>query len=319
VIEAPGAPTSSDPGVRVPGDSEAVMGVDGMRVLLATDGSEEALAATEWLLTFPVPRSSTVRVLAVASLAHVLPTEPESAGKYRQDLFARAGRIVREARDTLIRRWVAVEERVTEGEPREEIVRMADDWPADLVVLGARGLRPVQRALLGSVSTAVVRHVHCTVLVMRGRRRGLGRIVLGVDGSLDSLRAAAFVGSLPLDAGLRLTMVGAVVPPPGLPAPELASAPLFLDEALARWQAEVERAIDNAGASFTADMVKIERRVPIGQAGEEIVSAAKAVGADLIVVGARGHGAFKRLLLGSVSEYVLHHAGCPVLIVRGRQ
>ena len=77
-----------------------------MRVLLATDGSEEALAATEWLLTFPLPRSSAIRVLAVASLAHVLAAGPESARQYRQHLFAHAGRIVREARDTLIRRWV---------------------------------------------------------------------------------------------------------------------------------------------------------------------------------------------------------------------
>ena len=63
---------------------------------------------------------------------------------------------------------------------------------------------------------------------------------------------AAFVASLPLDPELRLTMVGVVVPPPRLPAPELASAPLFLDEALNRWQAEVERALESAGASFTA-------------------------------------------------------------------
>jgi nucleotide-binding universal stress UspA family protein len=63
----------------------------------------------------------------------------------------------------------------------------------------------------------------------------------------------------------------------------------------------------------------IERRVLIGQAGEEIVSTANALGADLIAVGARGYGTFKRLLLGSVSEYVLHHAECPVLVVRQRR
>ena len=207
---------------------------------------------------------------------------------------------------------------MAEGDPREEIVRMADAWPADLVVLGARGLRPLQRALLGSVSTAVVHHVHCPVLVVRGRRRGLRTIVLGVDGSPDSLGAAGFLGSLPLDPGLRVTLLGVVVPPPVLPAAELATGPLFLDKALTQWEGEVERALDRIGATFKAEGVVIERRVLIGQAGEEIVSTANAVGADLVVVGARGHGAFKRLLLGSVSEYVLHHAECPVLVVRGR-
>jgi nucleotide-binding universal stress UspA family protein len=289
-----------------------------MRVLLATDGSEQALAATEWLLTFPLPRSTTVRVIAVASLAYVLPARLESTRQDRRGPYEHAARIASEARATLVRCRAAVEARVAEGDPREEIVRMADAWPADLVVLGARGLRPLQRALLGSVSTAVVRHVQCPVLVMRERRRGLRTIVLGVDGSPNCLGAAGFLGSLPLDPGFRLTLVGVVVPPPVLPAPELATGPLFVDEALTQWQREVERALDSAGSTFKPEGVAIERRVLIGQAGEEIVSTANAVGADLVVVGARGHGAFKRLLLGSVSEYVLHHAECPVLVVKGR-
>jgi nucleotide-binding universal stress UspA family protein len=289
-----------------------------MRVLLATDGSEGALAATDWLLTFPLPRSSTVRVFAVAPLTPARPAEHEGAATHGRHLYEHIRLIANGARHVLLGRWPDVEERVAQGDAREEIVRTARDWSADLVVLGARGLRPLQRALLGSVSTAVVHHVHCPVLVVRGRARGLRAIALGVDGSPDSRAAAAFLGSLPLEAGLRLILVGAVVPPPVLPAAELATGPLFLDEALTRWQAEAERALDGVAASFNAETASIERRVPIGQAGEEIVRIANAVGADLIAVGARGHGAFKRLLLGSVSEYVLHHAECPVLVVRRR-
>jgi nucleotide-binding universal stress UspA family protein len=291
----------------------------GMRVLMATDGSEEALAASSWLLTFPLPESSIVRVFAVASLARDMAADREGAEEYRRRWSERTGSIASATRETLRRRWAGVEERVAEGDAREEIVRMADEWPADLVVLGARGLNPVQRALLGSVSIAVVRHTHCPVLVVRGRRRGIRTIVLGVDGSPDSLSAASFVGSLPLDPGHRLTLVAAVPPPPVPPAFELGSSALFLDETLTRWQTEAERVLESVAASFKKEVATIERRAPVGQPGEEIVSTANAVGADLIAVGARGHGTFKRLLLGSVSEYVLHHAECPVLVVRPRR
>lgn len=289
-----------------------------MRVLLATDGSEAARAATEWLLTFPLPTASTIRALTVASLNHARPAVLESAEGLRHTLHERAGAIVSEARDTLARRWAAVEGRVADGDAREEIIRMAEDWHADVVVLGARGLTPLKRALLGSVSTAVVRHAHCPVLVVRGRHQGLRTIVVGVDGSPDSLGALAFLGSLPLDPQVQLTLVGAVPPPPLPASPELGAGPLFLDETLARWEAEAERALEGAAASFKGKVVTIVRRVLIGPAGEEIVGNAHAVGADLIVVGARGLGAFQRLLLGSVSEYVLLHAECPVLVVRGR-
>src|SRR6266545_3935581 len=112
------------------------MSIDGMRVLLATDGSEEVLAVIDWLLTFPLPRSSTVRVFVVVSLVPIPPAELEGAREYRRRLSERTGLIVSAARDTLARRWVNAEERVVEGDAREEIVRMADDWPADLVVLG---------------------------------------------------------------------------------------------------------------------------------------------------------------------------------------
>ena len=290
-----------------------------MRVLLATDGSDAARAATDWLLTFPLPTASAIRVLTVASLEHARPGILESAQALRQTLQERAGVIVGEARDALTRRWAEVESCVADGDAREEIIRMAEEWHADLVVLGARGLTPLKRALLGSVSTAVVRHAHCPVLVVRGRPQGLREIVVGVDGSPDSLGAVAFLGSLPLDPQAQLTLVGAVVvPPPLLASPEMGAGPLFLDETLARWEAEAERALETAAASFKGKVATIARRVLIGPAGEEIVGNAHAVGADLIVVGARGLGAFTRLLLGSVSEYVLLHAECPVLVVRGR-
>ena len=77
------------------------------------------------------------------------------------------------------------------GRPDTEIVRVAEEVGAGLVVLGSRGLGPVRRAVMGSVSLSVVHHAHSSVLVVRGEDGGLpGRILLALDGSEQSRVAA---------------------------------------------------------------------------------------------------------------------------------
>jgi len=288
-----------------------------MRVLLATDGSEEAIAARDWLLTFPLPTSGTVRVLAVATLPPTPPPELVSLTEYRRDIAERARLVARETRGVLVTRWAAVEEHVTEGDAREEIVRMAEEWPADLVVVGARGLTPLKRMMLGSVSTSLVRYAPCPVLVVKGRRRGLRTAVVAVDGSAPSLHALSFFASMPLDPHVEVRLMAVVEPPVLVTTPEIAGAASPLDRALSEGQAEAEQMLGRLEADIKQDILAVHRRVAVGRAGEEIARAANAPGVDLVVVGARGRGTFTRLLLGSVSEYVVHHAECPVLVVRG--
>lgn len=282
-----------------------------MRVLLATDGSEEAVAAAEWLPTFPLPTSALVRVLAVAQL----PPARDGMRELRHRLLDQARQIVREARAVLIRRWPSVEEKVSAGDPRVEIVQAAEDLAADLVVLGGRGLTPLRRVLLGSVSTTVVRHAPCPALVVKGRPRSLRTALLAVDGSADSLQAVRFFATLPLDRGLRLRLLSVVEVPIMATGPETSGGLPPLDQLLRDWQAQAEETLRGIEADFKEKVAAIESGVVVGRAGEQIVSAAS--DADLVVIGARGLGAFGRLLLGSVSEYVLHHAACPVLVVRG--
>jgi nucleotide-binding universal stress UspA family protein len=281
-----------------------------MRVLLATDGSEEAVAAGEWLLSFALPASAVVRVLSVAQLPPA-----RQATELRHRLLERARQITREAHAGLARRWPSAEEKVSAGDPREEIMRAAEDLAADLVVLGARGLTLLRRILLGSVSTAVVRHAPCSVLVVKGRPHSLRTVLLAVDGSADSFRAVRFLAALPLDPGLRLRLLSVVEMPLIATGPETASGLTPLDQMLRDLQVQAEETLRRIEADFKGRVAAIESGVVVGRAGEEIVNAAN--DADLVVIGARGLGAFGRLLLGSVSEYVLHHAACPVLIVRG--
>lgn len=290
-----------------------------MRVLVATDGSEDAKAATEWFREFPLPPESELRVLTAAPYPYAVPDIPPALSD-TDALLEAARHAAEEGRAVLAHRWRDPAVLAVEGDPRDVIVRTADEWPADLIVVGARGLGAIKGFLLGSVSKTVVRHASCPVLVVKGRPHLLRKAVIAIDGSPDSLAAARFFASLPLDRGMDVHLL-AVVRPPSLPvaAPEIPTANLWtaFDDMIRERKAELAGVLANVENDFRGRVKSIERSVVIGHPAEEIWRAAGEANVDLVVVGARGLGPLKRLLLGSVSEAVLHHVPCPVLVVKG--
>jgi nucleotide-binding universal stress UspA family protein len=288
-----------------------------MRVMLATDGSTHAIAATEWLKNSPLPASAELMVTAVAERRTAM--LEISAAESERAATDRAWRVAEDARERLHGRWPTAAVRVVHGDPREQIPAVAEQWSADLVVIGARGLGAVKRLVLGSVSTAVVHAVHCAVLVVKDSHAGpIDTIILvAVDGSPDSLAAARFVGEL--DAVPRVRLLAVVEPPyvprsaPGVVAPSLRAA---ASELVAERRAEQEHVLSQVATDLRRTAGSVTTAVVIGRPGEEIVKAANEPEVGLAVVGARGFGAIKRALLGSISEHVLHEAGCPVLIVK---
>lgn len=289
-----------------------------MRVLLATDGSDDARAATTWLTQFPLPAGSRVRIVTVVSLptaALDLPTVRDFLSGLRED----AQRAAETAREALAARFPDAEVQVVEGDARQAILRAAEGWPADLVVLGARGLGTVAGFLLGSVSLSVARHAPCSVLVVKGGARGLGGALLAVDGSEHARAAAAFLAGLPLDPAVVVTLVGVVeVPPYPATTPRFASGMVrqAINDIVKERRTLLEQAQAQVAALFEGVVEKVERQVLTGRPAETLCGAAVAPGVDLVVMGARGVGALKRLLLGSVSEGVLRHVDRPVLIVK---
>src|SRR5262249_60944821 len=110
----------------------------------------------------------------------------------------RSSDLVDEARARLAPRGFDMETDGVIGSPKDEILRIARERNADLVVLGARGLGRIKRFLLGSVSLAVARHATCPVLVVKGQPRKLGSVLVGMDGSENSFQALRFLLSMPL-------------------------------------------------------------------------------------------------------------------------
>jgi nucleotide-binding universal stress UspA family protein len=288
-----------------------------MRVLLATDGSDDARRATTWLQELPLPAGTSFRVLAVAhgprSALDIPPVR-----EFNRALME-ATRRTAEAASAPLAKKGSVEIRALDGEPRETIIREASDWPADLTVVGARGLGAVGRFLMGSVSTGVLHAVPGAVAVVRGEARAPRRVLLACDGSPDAFEAVRFLAALPLGPDTSVRLLGVVTPPPVPPTgPEMLALPwpptmdAFIDEQRAALDGVLTRAAEMLRGRTGA----VERSVVLGQPAAEILTAAEEPGVDLVVIGARGLGLLGRLVLGSVSDRVVHHAPCPVLVVK---
>lgn len=139
-------------------------------------------------------------------------------------------------------------------------------------------------------------------------------ILAGVDGSKESLEAARFAQGLAEQTGAVLTYLFSIEPPQVIPVGPLSG---YVTTSVPRSEDDLKRArvfLDELVAE--RPQVKASTRVELGEPSESICEVAHQLGVDLIVVGARGLGAGRRFLLGSVSDRVVHHAGCPVLVVR---
>ncbi len=139
-------------------------------------------------------------------------------------------------------------------------------------------------------------------------------IMVGVDGSKPSVEACHFAMNLATQTGAQLTFVFVIETPQVIPVGPLSgyvtTSPARSEDEMRKAEAIVEQiAKEQPG-------LKVTTRVELGEPVDTLCDVAKNLKVDLLVVGARGHNAAQRFLLGSVSDRVVHHAPCPVLVVR---
>lgn len=181
---------------------------------------------------------------------------------------------------------------------------------ASLLVLGRHQRSAAARMVVGSVVSAALHHVDCPVAVVPDTWEGArpsGRVLVGVDGDGASDDALAWAAGFAARHGRRLVPVLVRAPSdPGGPGwPDAAALDASALSELTRHAHEVTATVLTAS---------VHPEVLVGQAGEELARFAEPD--DVLVVGSRGRGALAGWLLGSTSNYVAHHATCPVVVVR---
>ena len=136
----------------------------------------------------------------------------------------------------------------------------------------------------------------------------VGTLVVGVDGSSDSTRALDWAIDEARRRNMRMLLVH------GVEVGAAAASPYGTGMVLEQLE-EAGRLVLDEGAQRVRDAgLEVDTRMEVGSGAHALIEASH--GADLMVVGSRGHGGFVGMLLGSVSSACTHHAHCPVVVVR---
>ncbi|MEV5190763.1 universal stress protein [Streptomyces werraensis] len=219
------------------------------------------------------------------------------------------------------------EQRIHERVPGLEITRTVvsgdaltvlrtESRHAVLTVLGRRGRSLFGDLLLGSTTMQLAAHGHGPLMVLRGRPDPQGPVLLATDGSPASNAAASFAFT---EAGLRgaaLTAMHVWNTWSEATPYEEPGDPLSVVVDLGRLELRHRRLLEDAMTPWRAahPEVIVTPRLERGRVRQQLLEATR--GAQLVVAGARGHGGVAGMLLGSVSQALLHHAECPVAVVR---
>jgi nucleotide-binding universal stress UspA family protein len=287
-------------------------------VVVGVDGSPESDDALAWALTEARRRHLAVRAINVRHPGHS-PAEVEwlaaqqSIADLRAQLVQEVSSDVRAVAERVAATDVPVTCEVLYGHPADELIRTAGT--DSLHVVGSRGRGSLTGTMLGSVSQSSAQYGNGTVVVVRGRGSDATArpVVVGVDGSSASIAALRFADEAARLRGATLRVVHAwTMPYLGFAGPATRLPQDAIDDLHGLAEAALRESIDRASLDVSKSTVELS--MVHGGAAPSLLQAAE--DADLLVVGSRGFGGWKGLLLGSVSMQSVTQSPCTVAVVR---
>jgi nucleotide-binding universal stress UspA family protein len=314
-----------------------------MKILIAYDGSDCANSALDDLRKAGLPPDAEALILSVAEVW--LPPPPPSS--YEIVEAAREAQSPADLQKTYLQGSDAVREsralagqakerlqnnfpgwqtgiEASYGSPAWELIKKADQWKPDLIVVGSHGRNALGRFVMGSVSQKVLTEARCSVRVARGRvevEESHARIIVGVDGSPGSGAAVQAVAARKWPAGsearvlivedpLVPTMIGHLIP----------NVAKWIEEGNRGEVEWMQKLAALATEQLRSSELSVSSVVLNGDPKRVLVEEAEKWGADSIFVGSTGFSnRFERFMLGSVSAAVAARAHCSVEVVRAEK
>ncbi len=276
------------------------------RIVVGTDGSENATTALRWASEEAAMHAAALEVVLVWS--YLDQYHADRSSDFDPDYTEATARAALASWvDEALGAGAAVEQRVVSDLPPRALLEASD--AADLLVLGARGTGGFDGLLFGSVSERVAQHASRPVAVVRAAAPVAGgRVVAGVDGSARSLDALRWAAAEARARDAELDVVHAWRLPMMAVSPVVVT---FRDLSTMEdaGRAVLEAALADPALAGTRARPHLTNQTP----ARALMDLAD--GAGLLVVGTRGLGRVTGTLLGSVSRQLLHHAPCPVVVI----
>jgi len=278
-------------------------------ILVAYDGSSDAQRALLWASAESLRTGAPIRVLVINEVLPPTWGGVAVGGVFTEGYVLDSSALLEQAEKALAHAGVStpvVEQR--SGHVVAELLQAAAS--ASTLVIGSNGHGRAGEALIGSVSQHLARHATCPVVVVREPRDSdARRIVVGMDGSAISAAALTYACRRAESTGETVVAIhGWHVRAP--------STDVWNSQPRSVESEDRELILAESVAGVRADHpdVRLEQEVVPVAPGQCLVDASGS--ASLVVVGSHGRGFFSGMLLGSVSQTVLHRATCPVAVVR---
>lgn len=289
-------------------------GMDSSRpVIAAVDGSAESLRAAAWAAADAALHGCTLRLVCSAAFPTAYGLTPivtdEQVNRIRTDAETMLTEVARAVRDTAPGQVPPIGTEVIVDPIIPHLI--ARSRRARLVVVGNRGQGMMRRGLLGSVSSAMVRHAHCPVAVVHADPDVEvipwdRPVLVGVDGTVNSVPAVRIAFE---EASLRKVALVALHAwsdtYSGIPASDWEAVREYENALLAQELAGYQECYPDVPVRRILVCEQPARSL-VGESGE----------AQLVVVGSHGRGGFAGMLLGSTSAAVVQSAQCPVIVAR---
>jgi nucleotide-binding universal stress UspA family protein len=287
-----------------------------MKILVAYDGSECADSALDDLRRSGLKSDAQIKVLSVLENWLPPPSSVELLELIDRDQIyqklAQAGALRLRSMEA---GW-DVNSESGAGSPGTVIIEKAEQWGADLIVVGSHGRTGLGRLFFGSISQKVLHDAHCSVRVARGQLEETDtsvRLIIGFDGSKDSKAAIEAVVARKWPGGSEARIVNATWMLPQHTSQRMHGQ---ITEWMIEEKARINRMVEEAAGKLYASGLRTETVVKEGAPKLVLVEEAESWEADCIFVGARGMSRIDRFLLGSVSSAVAARAHCSVEVVR---